>query len=134
MRLYFRLGRWCGRRSKSHRALQEGLIAEIRRNSNYPAAEWHALASTEPIDPAVFSALLRAGLDDAEAFVSRMPTDKLGLLFIQDSQVVQPDPEHLDNYQAHAGQRRGHWPSSPEITAAMLERYNKKPNGNEPKP
>jgi hypothetical protein len=112
----------------------EGLIAEIRRNSNYPAAEWRALASTDPIDPAAFSARLRTALDEAEAFVSRMPTDKFGLLFIQDTRVVQPDPEHLENYQTHAGQSRGHWPSSPEITAAMLERYNKKPNGNEPKP
>jgi len=25
------------------------------------------------------------------------------------------------------GKRRGQWPSSPEITAAMFERYNKKP-------
>jgi hypothetical protein len=32
-----------------------------------------------------------------------------------------------------AGQLHGHWPSSVEITAAMLERYNKKPNGAEPK-
>ena len=31
----------------------EGLIAEIRRNSNYPTAEWRALASAEPIDPGV---------------------------------------------------------------------------------
>jgi hypothetical protein len=112
----------------------EGLIAEIRRNSHYPAAEWRALATTQPLDPALVMSKLRAALDEAEAFVSRMPTDKLGLLFIQDSKVVQPNPEHLDSYQTHAGQRRGHWPSNPEITAAMLERYNQKPNGNEPQP
>jgi len=29
----------------------EGLIAEIRRNINHPAAEWRALVSTEPLDP-----------------------------------------------------------------------------------
>src|SRR5207248_2198114 len=29
----------------------EGLIAEIRRNSNYPATEWLKLVSSEPIDP-----------------------------------------------------------------------------------
>jgi hypothetical protein len=44
-----------------------------------------------------------------------------------------PDPDRLDTYQTHRGQRRGQWPSSPEITAAMFERYNKKPNADEPK-
>jgi hypothetical protein len=111
----------------------EGLIAEIRRNSNYPAAEWRALASTEPIDPDVVMPKLRAALDDAEAFVSRMPTNKIGLLFFQAGKVVQPEPDRLDSYQTHAGQLRGHWPTSADITAAMFERYNKKPNG-EPKP
>jgi hypothetical protein len=28
-------------------------------------------------------------------------------------------------YQTHAGQRRGQWPTSPGISAAMFERYNK---------
>ena len=112
----------------------EGLIAEIRRNSHYPPAEWRALVSSEPIDPHSVTTRLRAVLDEAEAFVSRMPTDKLGLLFLQGGEVVQPDPERLDSYQTHAGQRRGHWPTSPEISAAMLERYRKKPKGNKSDP
>jgi hypothetical protein len=110
----------------------EGLIAEIRRNSNYPAAEWRALQSTEPLDPKDITARLRAALDEAEAFIARMPTDKIGLLFLQAGEVVQPDPDRLDTYQTHGGQRRGQWPSSPDITRAMLDRYNGK-NG-EPKP
>jgi hypothetical protein len=40
----------------------------------------------------------------------------------------------LDEYQTHAGQRLGHWPSSAQIDAAMFERYNKKLDGNEPNP
>jgi hypothetical protein len=44
------------------------------------------------------------------------------LLFIENGKVVQPDPTPLDTYQIHSGKRRGHWPSSPEISAAMLER------------
>jgi hypothetical protein len=111
----------------------EGLIAEIRRNSNYPAAEWRAIISAEPLDPATVITKLRAALEDAEAFVSRMPTDKLGLLFLEGGKVVQPDPDRLDDYQTHAGRNRGHWPSSPEISAAMLEHYNKKASGHEPK-
>ena len=105
----------------------EGLIAEIRRNSLYPAAEWRELVTTEPLDPRIVTRQLRAALDDAEAFVTRMPTDKLGLLFLQGGKLVQPDSDRLESYQTHAGQRRGHWPASAEITSAMLERYWQSP-------
>jgi hypothetical protein len=105
----------------------EGLIAEIRRNSNYPKTEWLNLISSEPLDPKDILGRLRGALDEAEAFVTRMPTEKAGLLFLKDDHVVQPDPGHLDEYQTHAGQRRGQWPTSAEISAAMLERYRKPP-------
>jgi len=39
------------------------------------------------------------------SFVARMPTDKLGLLFLEAGEVVQPDPDRLDAHQTHAGQR-----------------------------
>lgn len=107
----------------------EGLIAEIRRNARYPAADWKALVSAEPVDPASVLARLRSALDEAEAFVARMPTEKAGLLFLENGCVVQPDPDHLERYQTHAGQRRGHWPASAEITSAMLER-----SGSDPRP
>jgi hypothetical protein len=68
---------------------------------------------------------LREILEEADAFVARMPTEKAGLLFLQAGKVVQPDPDRIERYQTHAGQRRGHWPSSPEISAAMLERYGR---------
>lgn len=126
--------RGLGSRRKGNRIHARGIDAEIRRNSNNPAAEWRALASAERIDPHVTMTKLRAALNEAETFVSRMPTENIGVLFLQAGEVVQPQPESLDSYQMHAGQLRGHWPSSPEITAAMLERYNKKPKGNEPKP
>jgi hypothetical protein len=67
---------------------------------------------------------LREILDEAETFVTRMPTDKVGLLFLKDGHVVQPDPTHLEEYQTHAGKRRGHWPTSAEITAEMLANFN----------
>jgi hypothetical protein len=105
----------------------EGLIAEIRRNAHHPAAEWRALVTTEPLDPGAVTTQLRAALDDAEAFVARMPTDKVGLLFLKVGVVVQPDPNGLDGYHTHAGQRRGQWPTSAEISAAMFEHYSQKP-------
>lgn len=104
----------------------EGLINEVRR-ARYTEADFRRLASDPPVDPAATMTRLRQALDDAAAFVARMPTEKAGLLFLQAGEVVQPDPDRLDSYQTHAGQRRGHWPSSPEISAAMFERYNKKP-------
>ena len=60
----------------------EGLIAEIRRNVHYLAAEWYAVLTEEPLDPQDLSARLQAALDEAEAFMARMPTDKMGLLFL----------------------------------------------------
>jgi hypothetical protein len=109
----------------------EGLIAEIRRNSNYSAAEWRAVEATEALDPKAITAQLRSALDEAESFVKSMPTDKIGLLFFQAGKIVQPDPAQLDSYQTHAGKRHGHWPSSPEISASMLEGYNKRLNGSD---
>ena len=100
----------------------EGIIDEIRRNSRYTAEDFHRIHSDPPIDLAATMIRLREILTEAEAFVARMPTEKVGLLFLKSDKVVQPDPDKLDEYQTHAGQRRGHWPSSPEITAAMFER------------
>jgi hypothetical protein len=102
----------------------ESLIDEIRRNSLHPKEEWRALRLEEPIDPVVVLGKLRSALDDAESFVKRMPTEKAGFLFLTDAgDVVQPDPTRLSDYTTHAGRRRGHWPSSAAIAAAMMERY-----------
>lgn len=104
----------------------EGLIAEIRRNAHYRDEDLRGIPTSEPIDPKIFAIRLREVLNEAEAFVTRMPTDKVGLLFLQDGKIVQPDPNHLENYQTHAGQRHGHWPSSAEISTAMIERCGKR--------
>jgi hypothetical protein len=105
-----------------------GLIAEIRRNATrYREEDLRAVPSNEVLDPKIFHSRLCAVLEEAETFVLRMPTEKIGLLFLKEGKVVQPDPERLDDYATHAGRRRGHWPTSTEISAAMLERYKKKP-------
>jgi hypothetical protein len=107
----------------------EGLIAEVRRNSQYPAADWRALETTVPLDPIAVTQRVHAILNEAESFVSRMPSDKAGLLFLLDGEVVQPDPDQLGNYQTHTGQRRGHWPGSAEISSAMFDRYKQGAQG-----
>jgi hypothetical protein len=68
------------------------------------------------------------------AFINRVPSDAVGVLFLEGGRAVQPDLEALGKYQRHAGAPGGVWPSSPDISSAMLESYNKKPNGNETKP
>ena len=103
----------------------EGVINEIRRVASYTAEDFRRVASVPPVDPAATMTRLREILQQAEAFVRQMPTDKAGLLFLKDGQVLQPDPGRLGEYQTHAGQRRGQWPTSAEITTAMMERYKK---------
>ena len=105
----------------------EGLIAEIQRNSNYPAADWRALQTNQPLDAQEVLSKLRKALEEAAAFVSRMPTAKMGLVFIKNGIVVQPDPDILQSYESHAGRRQGHWPTNQEITAAMLQRLSDPP-------
>ena len=100
----------------------EGIINEIRRVARYTEADFRWVNSDPPLDPAATMRLLWEVLHEAEAFVLRMPTEKVGLLFLEGSTAVQPDPGRLDSYRTHAGQRRGHWPTSSEITSAMLER------------
>lgn len=102
----------------------EGLIAEIRRAGRYTAADFRRIDSDPPVDADLTMTRIRTLLDEAEAFVARMPTDRAGLLFLHAGYVVQPDPDMLECYQTHAGQRRGHWPSSADIASAMLDRYN----------
>lgn len=105
----------------------EGVINEIRRTARYTVADFRRVASDPPIDPVATMTRLREILSEAEAFAAQMPTDKAGLLFLKDGRVAQPDPARLQDYQTHAGQRRGQWPTSVEISAAMLERYKKPP-------
>jgi hypothetical protein len=103
----------------------ESLIAEIRRNARYRADDFADLATAEPVDAGDILRRFRRALDEAAAFAARMPTDKAGLLFIEDGSIVQPDPDRLGDYVEHTGTRRGHWPSSTEIGSAMLESERK---------
>lgn len=102
----------------------EGLINEIRRNANYRAADFERVASEAPIDPAAIMRQLREALQEAEAFVTQMPTDRIGLLFLENGKAVQPDPDRLGDHAVHQGRRLGHWPTTSEIGSAMLARLS----------
>lgn len=106
----------------------EGIINEIRRTARYTAEDFRRIASDPPVDPVATMTRPREVLAEAETFVTQMPTDKVGLLFMKGDHVVQPDPSRLADYRTHAGQKRGHWPSSAEIASAMLEPYTRPPD------
>lgn len=76
---------------------------------------------------------IRSMMEQALAFISRIPSDAVGVVFLEGGIPVQPDVESLEKYQRRAGAVSGIWPSSPEISEAMLESYKKGPDGNEPK-
>ena len=107
----------------------EEMLADITRHSRFTAEEFHVLATDQPIDARDLHRRIRSMLDDAEHFISRIPTDAVGVVFLESGEAVQPDLDALDRYERHTGAPSGVWPSSPEISNAMLERY-KKQNGN----
>jgi hypothetical protein len=106
----------------------EEMLDEIRRHSTFTADEFRGLAVAEPLDSRALQKTIRVMLDDAEAFIRRLPSDAVGVLFLDGDKPVQPDLSTLDRYGRRGGARRGHWPSSPEIGSVMLERHS------EPKP
>ena len=102
----------------------EGIINEIRRTARYTGADFRRVASDPPVDPAATMTRLREILSEEEAFVVRMPTDKVAAVPGK-AVMVQPDPARLRNMKTHAGHWRGQWPTSVEISAAMVERYGR---------
>jgi len=104
----------------------EEMLADITRHSRFTAEEFRVLATERPIDVPGIHRRIRSMIEDAERFIGRIPSDAVGFVFLADDEPVQPDIETLGKYQRHAGALGGVWPSSPEISSAMLERYNKK--------
>ncbi len=103
----------------------ESLISEIRRNARYQDYELSGLQLERPITAAALSQKLRAALNEAETFVTKMPSADGGKLFLDERhRIVQPDPEKLDRYTTHAGTRGGHWPSSSEVASSMLKAWS----------
>ncbi|MGC2661497.1 MAG: nucleotidyl transferase AbiEii/AbiGii toxin family protein [Bryobacteraceae bacterium] len=113
----------------------EEMLADITRHSRFTAEEFRVLATEQPIDVPGLHRHIRSMLEDAERFVGRIPSDAVGFVFLDEKgKAVQPDLDALDQYQRHAGATGGIWPSSPEISSAMLERYkDQSGNGGDPK-
>jgi hypothetical protein len=103
----------------------EEMLAEITRHSRFTAEEFQALATEQPIDVRGLHRRIRCMIEEAESFIAKLPSDAVGVIFMDGEQPVQPDVNTLDKYRRNPGAPSGLWPSSPEITHAMLDRYGK---------
>lgn len=106
----------------------EEMLAEITRHSRFTVEEFQALATEEPVDAPALHRRIRDMIEDAETFIAKLPSDAVGVVFMDGDKPVQPDVSRLGAYRRNPGAPGGLWPSSPDIARAMLERYN------EPKP
>jgi hypothetical protein len=106
----------------------EEMLAEITRHSRFTAEEFRVLATERPIDVADLHRRIRSMIEDAERFIGEIPSDDVGFVFLAGGKPVQPDPGAIARCERRAGARRGIWPSSPGISSAMLESYQKPPN------
>lgn len=112
----------------------EEMLSEITRHSRFTAEEFRVLATERPIDVPELHRRIRRMIEDAGFFIHRVPSDAVGVVFLDGGKPVQPDVESLDKYRRRGGAPGGVWPSSSEIASAMLERYGEKPKAGEPKP
>jgi Nucleotidyl transferase AbiEii toxin, Type IV TA system len=106
----------------------EEMLSEVTRHSRFTAEEFRVLATERPLDTSILHRQIRSMIEDAERFVSQIPSDHVGFVFLDDGKAVQPDLGALSRYERRSGARQGVWPSSPEITSAMLDSYRKPPN------
>lgn len=103
----------------------EEMLAEVVRHSRFTTEEFQVLATDQPIDVPALHRRIRAMLDAAERFIATLPSDAVGVLFMDGDTAVQPDIADLGRYRRNPGAPRGFWPSSPQIDGAMLETYGR---------
>lgn len=103
----------------------EEMLAEITRHSRFTAEEFRVLATDQPIDVRGLHRRIRNMIETAETFVAKLPSDAVGIVFMDGNKPVQPELDALEKYQRRTGAPAGIWPTSPSITTAMLERYEK---------
>ncbi len=85
----------------------EEMLAEITRHSRFTAEEFLALATVQPIDVPGLHRRIRRMIEDAENFIARLPSDAVGVVFLDGDKPVQPDLTMLEKYQRNPGAPRG---------------------------
>ena len=103
----------------------EEMLAEITRHSRFTAEEFQSLATEEPLDVRALHRRIRGMIEDAETFIAKLPSDAVGVVFLDGGKPVQPDVSALDLHERNPGAPGGVWPTSPGIARAMLDRYGK---------
>jgi len=61
----------------------EEMLADITRHSRFTAEEFRVLATARPIDVPGLHRLIRGMLEDADRFISRIPSDAVGVVFLE---------------------------------------------------
>jgi hypothetical protein len=108
----------------------EEMLAEITRHSRFTAEEFQALATEQPINVPTLHRRIREMIEAAEGFIAELPSDAVGVVFLEGDKPVLPDLSALGKYRRNPGAPSGLWPSSPEIARGMLDRYvEPKPSG-----
>jgi hypothetical protein len=115
----------CAAVGRFPRLSPEEMLAEITRHSRFTAEEFRVLATERPIDVPDLHRRIRSMIEDAERFISQIPSDEVGFVFLDGAKPLQPAIGDFGKYQRRPGTRGGVWPSSPAISSAMLENYKK---------
>jgi len=103
----------------------EELLSEITWHSRFTGEEFQVLATGQPIDVHGLLRRIRGMIEDAERFIAKLPSDAVGVIFMDGDKPVQPDLPILLKYRRSPGAPSGFWPSPPDVARAMLERYGK---------
>lgn len=109
----------CAAEGKFPGVTPEEMLAEINRHSRFTAEEFQALATEHPIDVPGMHRRIRSMIEAAEDFIASLPSDAVGVIFMEGEKPVQPDVNALARYRRNPGATYGLWPSSPQITQAM---------------
>jgi hypothetical protein len=111
----------------------EGMLDDIRRHSRFSTDEFEAVSMNRPIDITDLLRRIHTMIESAEQFINCIPSEAVGIVFLKNGKAVQPNLDALETYQRHTGSVGGVWPSSQDISHAMLERYTEghqsKPDG-----
>lgn len=106
----------------------EEMLAEIIRHSRFTAEEFRVLSTEHPLDVSDVHRRIRNMIEEAERFISTIPSEDVGFVFLDGDKPVQPAKDEFGKYQRRSGAKRGIWPSSSDIASAMLDSYKKPPN------
>src|SRR5438067_460005 len=76
----------------------EEMLSDITRHSRFTVEEFRVLMTERPIDVPELHRRIRGMIEDAEKFISRIPSDAVGVVFLEGDKPVQPNLQALAKY------------------------------------